>query len=117
MNAQEHLRLFFAAWMRHDADEMSGFYAPDAVIEDPTLPKPRQARDEIRRYYAEMFSELENPYHELLDHAHRGERVWFEWTFGSGGVDRPRVRYHGVSIQTLERGLIAHDASFWTPDG
>ena len=115
MNPEEHLQRFFAAWMRHDGNEMSGFYAPDAVMEDPTLAAPRRGRGEIRCYYSEIFSELEDPHHELLDHAHRGERVWFEWNFGSGGIDKPRVRYRGVSIQTLADGLIAHDAAFWTP--
>ena len=117
MTAAEHLRAFYEAWMRHDAVEMARFYAGDAVMEDPTLNEPRSGRDAIERYYAEMFAELEHPVHELLDHALRDERIWFEWTFGSGGQRRPLERYHGVSIQTMRDGLIVHDIAFWNPGG
>ena len=55
--------------------------------------------------------------HELLDFAERGERIWFEWTFGSGGGSAPLERYHGVSIQTIRDGLIVHDIAFWNPRG
>lgn len=116
MTAAEHLEAFYAAWMRHDASEMAGFYAEDAVMEDPTLAEPRRGREAIERYYSEMFAELEDPIHELLDYAERGNRIWFEWTFGSGGRRGPLLRYHGVSIQTLRDGLIDHDVAFWAPD-
>jgi len=111
----EHLDAFFAAWMTHDAPRMAAFYADAAVMEDPTLERPREGRPEIERYYREMFAVLERPEHELLDHAARGNRIWFEWTFGSGGERQPRASYHGVSIQTLEDGLVVHDAAFWSP--
>lgn len=117
MNGERHLRDFFAAWMRHDAREMAAFYAEDAQMDDPTLSEPRQGRAGIERYYAEMFAALENPRHDLLDHAVHGNRVWFEWTFGSGGQYQPREDYHGVSIQTFRDGVIVHDAAFWVPGG
>lgn len=117
MTPAEHLAAFYEAWMRHDAAEMAAFYAEDAVMEDPTLAEPRRGRDAIERYYAEMFSELERPVHELLDFAHRNDRIWFEWTFGSGGEQRPLERYHGASIQRMRDGLIIHDIAFWSPGG
>jgi hypothetical protein len=112
MTAEERLARYFELWMCHDAGAMAELYASDAVMEDPTLPVARQGRAEIERYYAEMY---EAPVHELLDWAERGERIWFEWTFGSGGGDRPLERYHGVSIQTFRDGLIVHDVAFWSP--
>ena len=112
----DHLQWFFAAWMRHDADEMAQFYAVDARMEDPTLAQPIDGRGAIRDYYANMYGSLENAEHELLDHAVSGDRVWFEWTFTSGGVHSPRASYRGVSIQTLRAGLIVHDHAFWSPD-
>jgi ketosteroid isomerase-like protein len=115
--AEAHLRAFFAAWMRHDVDEMAAFYAPDAVMEDPTLAEPRRGRGEIRRYYGDMFAALEDPEHALLDWAARGDRVWFEWTFGSGGRAAPRELYRGVSVQTLRDGAVVHDHAFWSPGG
>jgi ketosteroid isomerase-like protein len=115
MDALDHLERFFDAWMRHDGDEMAGFYAGDAIMEDPTLAEPRRGRDAVRRYYAEMFAALEDPHHELLDWAARDGRVWFEWTFGSGGRTQPREEYHGASIQTLRDGLVARDVAFWVP--
>jgi steroid delta-isomerase len=115
MNAPEHLESFFAAWMRHDAGEMAALYAEDAVMEDPTLAESRRGREAIRDYYAEMFASLESPEHGLLDWAARGDRIWFEWTFGSGGGARSREDYHGVSIQTFRDGLVVHDAAFWVP--
>jgi hypothetical protein len=112
----EHLARYFAAWQEHDADTVARLYHRDAVMEDPTLEVPRRGREAIHRYFAEMFASLEDPIHELLDHAERDGRVWFEWTFGSGGRAQPLERYRGVSIQTLgESGLIVRDASFWVP--
>lgn len=117
MTAADHLDAFYETWMRHDAAGMARFYAEDAVMEDPTLPVPRRGRDAIEQYYAEMFSELERPVHDLVDFATHENRIWFEWTFGSGGERRPIERYHGVSIQTMRDGLIVHDIAFWNPRG
>jgi steroid delta-isomerase len=108
---------FFAAWGRHDADEVAALYAPDAVMEDPTLPEPRRGREAIRAYYAEMFAGAERPRHGLLDHAARGDRVWFEWTFSAGDGRSPTEAYRGVSIQRLRDGLIVHDRAYWDPRG
>jgi ketosteroid isomerase-like protein len=115
MTAQEQLSRYFELWMRHDSAAMAELYAADAVMEDPTLVVARRGRAEIERYYAEMYAALEQPVHELLDWAERGKRLWFEWTFGSGGGARPVERYHGVSIQTFRDGLIVHDVAFWNP--
>lgn len=115
MNAGEHMEAFFAVWNTHDAEAIGHFYADCAVMEDPTLPEPRRGRAAIVRYYADMFSSLEDPYHGLLDWAARDDRVWFEWTFGSGGLAAPREDYHGVSIQSFCEGLIVHDQAFWVP--
>ena len=70
----DHLQRFFAAWMRHDSDEMAQFYAVDARMEDPTLAQPIDGRGAIRDYYANMYGSLENAEHELLDHAVNGDR-------------------------------------------
>lgn len=115
MNAADHVHAFFGAWATNDAETIGRFYATDAVMEDPTLTQPRQGRDAIVRYYRDMFSALEHPSHDLLDWAARDNRVWFEWTFGSGGSVRPREDYHGVSIQSFCDGLIVHDEAFWLP--
>jgi hypothetical protein len=115
VTGREHLAGFFALWMEHDAPAIAALYAEDAAMEDPTLPEPRRGREAIERYYAEMFGALEQPVHDLLGWAERDGRVWFEWSFGSGGVERPLERYHGVSIQTLRDGLIVHDVAFWSP--
>jgi hypothetical protein len=113
----DHLARYFAAWQRLDADEVADLYGAGAVMVDPTLTVPRQGREQVRAYFADMFDGLEDPIHDLLDHAERNGRVWFEWTFGSGGRTRPLERYRGVSIQTLDvSGLIVHDASYWVPD-
>jgi hypothetical protein len=117
VSPERHLTAFFSTWMRHDAGAMAAFYALGAEMEDPTLAEPRRGRDAIERYYADMFATLERPQHELLDYAARGDRVWFEWTFASGGGREPPTRYHGVSIQTIRDGLIVHDAAFWNPHG
>ena len=113
---KEHLDRFFAAWMRHNPDEMAAFYAEDTRMEDPTLKEPRVGREAIRNYYGEMFGSLENPQHDLLDYASQDNRVWFEWTFASGGSNSPRVNYHGVSIQTMLDNLIIRDHAFWGPN-
>ncbi|MBO67240.1 MAG: hypothetical protein CL398_02915 [Acidiferrobacteraceae bacterium] len=113
---KSHLEAFFAAWMRHDSDEMAEFYHQDAVMEDPTLDESRVGRLAIRDYYQEMFESLEQPEHDLLDYATQNDRVWFEWTFASGGLETPRLSYHGVSIQTIPETLIVHDHAFWSPN-
>ena len=115
MNVRRHLSDFFTAWMMHDAAKMARFYANDAVMEDPTLDQPRRGRDAIEHYYRDMFAALEDPYHELVDYSSREDRVWFEWTFGSGGRAQTLVEQRGVSIQTMRDELIIHDAAFWTP--
>jgi ketosteroid isomerase-like protein len=117
MNPEAQLAAFFAAWMRHDADGMAAFYSEDAVMEDPTLAAPRCGREEIHGYYTQMFAELERPEHELVDYAQRDSRLWFQWTFASGGTRMPRRAYRGVSVQTLRDGLIVRDEAFWHPDG
>jgi hypothetical protein len=104
-------------WMNFDAPAMASFYRDDATMEDPTLDEPRVGRTAIERYYDSMFRDLENPDHKLLDWAARGERIWFEWTFESGGNHSPRVAYHGVSIQSFRDELIVHDYAFWDPGG
>ena len=113
---KSHLDAFFAAWMRHDADEISEFYAQDAIMEDPTLDGSRTGKHAIRDYYWGMFQSLEQPQHDLLDYATQHDRVWFEWTFASGGLQKPRVSYRGVSIQTIPKNLIVHDHAFWSPN-
>lgn len=113
---KSHLEKFFAAWMRHDPDKMAEFYAIDAIMEDPTLQEPRKGRESIREYYRAMFESLEDPEHDLLDYASRNDRIWFEWTFASGGTKTPRVSYRGVSIQDILDGLIIHDHAFWSPN-
>ena len=115
MRAAEHIDAFFAAWNTHDPVAMGRFYADDAVMDDPMLTESRQGRAAIVRYYADMFSSLEDPYHDLQDWASRADRIWFEWTFGSGGRQVPREDYHGVSIQSFRDGLIVHDEAFWVP--
>lgn len=117
MDAHRQIERFFAAWNIHDGAAMGAFYAEDAMMEDPTLREPRRGRAAIVAYYTEMFGSLEAPFHDLRDWAWRSDRLWFEWTFGSGGKTRPREEYHGVSIQTFRDGLITHDAAFWRPDG
>ena len=112
-----HLEAYFATWASLEAGATAAFYAADAVMEDPSLAEPRRGRDEIERYFADMFATLEDPTHDLLDWAIRGDRVWFEWTFMSGGKRSPRARHRGASIQTLRDGLIVLDKSFWTPNG
>lgn len=115
MNASAHLDAFFAAWMRHNAGEIASFYDEDAIMEDPTLAAPKIGRIAIERYYADMFATLEDPQHDLLDWAARAGRIWFEWTFASGGRTQTQASFHGVSIQTLRDGLIVRDAAFWVP--
>lgn len=117
MNASRYLESFFGAWMRHDAGEMAGFYADDAVMDDPTLSAPRRGRDAIRSYYANMFAELESPEHHLVDYATRDSKVWFAWTFASGGERSERQSYRGVSVQTFHDGRIVRDDAFWHPRG
>ena len=112
-----HLEAYFAAWTALQPDLVAAFYAPDAVMEDPILATPRRGRSEIERYFSEMFGTLEDPEHELLDWAVRGARVWFEWTFDTGGRTGPRATHRGASIQTVRDGLIAHDHAFWSPNG
>jgi hypothetical protein len=112
-----HIEAYFTTWASCEPVAIAAFYAEDAVMEDPLLAAPRRGRADIEGYFSEMFAWLEDPEHDLLDWAMRGERVWFEWTFGSGGRTRPRERHRGASIQTLRDGLIVHDHSFWSPNG
>jgi hypothetical protein len=112
-----HLEAYFATWSGQQPAAVAAFYDADAVMEDPLLVTPRRGRGEIERYFAEMFETFEDPEHELLDWAERGARVWFEWTFDTGGRTCPRQTHHGASIQTLRDGLIVHDLSFWSPNG
>jgi ketosteroid isomerase-like protein len=116
MTAAAHLKRFFATWNRHDPDAIAALYTTEARMEDPTLVAPLTGIEQIRGYYEEMFAALERPKHQLLDWAQRGDRVWFEWTFASGGDRQPQVCYHGVSIHTLSGDLIRHDQAFWSPD-
>ena len=113
---RRHIENFFSAWMRHDPDEMATFYALDAIMEDPTLQRARKGRQAIQIYYKDMFDSLEKPEHDLLDYATRNNRIWFEWSFASGGIQMPRVDYHGVSIQLISDSLIVHDHAFWSPN-
>ncbi len=115
MDPERQIRRFFATWNTRDAAAMSAFYAEDTVMEDPTLPAPRRGREAIAAYYEEMFAALEDPYHDLLDWAWRDNRLWFEWTFGSGGGARPREDYRGASIQTFRGDEIVHDTAYWRP--
>jgi ketosteroid isomerase-like protein len=116
-DSRSHLEAYFATWSDQQPAAVAAFYAPDAVMEDPLLATPRRGRGEIERYFAEMFETFEDPEHELLDWAVRGARVWFEWTFDTGGRTRPRETKRGASIQTVRDGLIVHDHSFWSPNG
>jgi len=115
MDPEKQITRFFATWNTHDGAAMGAFYDPSAVMVDLTLPEPRKNRAAIVTYYKDMFAALENPFHDLLDWSWRNDRVWFEWTFGSGGAAKPREEYRGVSIQTFRDGLIVHDAAFWIP--
>jgi len=85
-------------------------------MDDPTLDAPLRGYPAVTAYYRDMFSSLEEPRHELVDFASRNGHVWFQWTFESGGISKPRLEYRGVSIHTLRPdGLIEVDRSFWHP--
>jgi SnoaL-like domain len=115
-SADAHLKKFFAAWLKADAAIVAACYAPDCIMDDPTLDLPIRGNAAVEAYYREMFSALEAPVHELVDFASRDNHIWFQWTFGSGGIGKPKVEHQGVSIHTLRPdGLIAVDRAFWQP--
>jgi ketosteroid isomerase-like protein len=115
VNPRTHLDTFFEAWMKYDASALAMFYAPDAIMEDPTFTAPLRGQQEIREYYRDMFASIDKPEHDLVMWSASEPHIWFEWTFvaAAGGV-KGRT-HHGVSIQTLRDGLIVVDRAFWMP--
>jgi hypothetical protein len=112
----KHLGTFFAAWMQTDAKVVVACYSPDCVMDDPTLEAPLRGWSAVEAYYRQMFANLEAPRHDLVDYASRDNRVWFQWTFVSGGIEQPKLEHRGVSIHTLGAdGLITLDQAFWHP--
>ena len=93
MDALDHLERFFAAWMRHDGDEMAallrrrrGHGGPDARGAAPGPGRDRALlRRDVRRARGSASTSCSTG-------RQRDERVWFEWTFGSGGRTQPRER-------------------------
>jgi uncharacterized protein (TIGR02246 family) len=103
------------AWLANDAEAYMALWADDMVIELP-------GRDPIRgkAAYASLIDDSMRsmrPVSWVFHHlAVDGDRVLAEWTIEGEFIAKSRtVRWRGMSVCRLERGLICEWREYWDP--
>lgn len=125
MNArnEELLRSFAGAWSGHDPDEIAGFFADDAVYEDPCYGVRVEGRPAIREFVASVLNRmpdfhLEYPFCSAGDRGGFAEyRITATWNglVPVAGVDATGARLEaiGVTVFELRDGMITRDADYY----
>ena len=98
-----------------DTDRIVASFAPDAVVEDPTGPGIR-GHEGVRRYFTEIYDELERLDLDAGDIFFYGDRAACAW-FGRATTKDGEVRaYKGIDVFDLDdEGRITRMTAFWDP--
>ena len=112
-------------WNNNDPDSLMPLYAPDFVEDDVAQAKPRQGPESVRmlmRLYRRAFPDLQI----IADHVvTENNCIAFSWiltgTHRGSVMNIPptgrAVSIRGVSMITLENGLIKHARRIWDMAG
>jgi steroid delta-isomerase-like uncharacterized protein len=113
---------YLAAWNAHDPDLVAGFMTTNVVYEDLALGERFEGLDEVRAFVTRAGSEFSSDYtFESGTFVADGDRYAGEWVM-RGIHDRSsaelaasgkRYEIRGVSVGTLEAGLIAANRDYW----
>ncbi|MBI2912167.1 MAG: ester cyclase [Chloroflexi bacterium] len=110
-----------AAWNRHDANGIAGFYARGYVGTDVADADPRRgpegARASAARYF-NAFPDLHLVAEEIIVQGDRAALVWRargtqRGPFMNIPATGRSVEFHGVSVLTIAGGKVTHSLSIW----
>jgi steroid delta-isomerase-like uncharacterized protein len=119
------IRDLVEAWNEHNAAKLAALYAPDFEEDDVAQAKPQHGPEAVRglmRLYLRAFPDLRIIADDVII---QGDRISFAWTLC--GTHRGTlmnipptgrtVRIRGVSLITLENGLIRRASRIWDMAG
>jgi len=103
---------YVGAWNRHDAEELAGLYAEDALYEDLRLRVTLNGGGAIRRHLWGVFGSCADAVLALgAEPLAAGDRAYFEWLMvGNGDGQTQEVR--GVSVMLVEDGRIVRQTNY-----
>lgn len=101
----------FTAWNSRDADKVAECFSKNAVYEDVAAGQTHRGRDEIRKWAAGAFVDIENFKIEVIDSFVREGRGIVEWKWS--GTDKGLMKtgksfsVRGVSVIEVSQGKIS----------
>jgi steroid delta-isomerase-like uncharacterized protein len=111
------LEQFLAAFNRHDADAVMGFFTEDCVFEAPRGPHPWGRRlvgkAEVRTGIEARFAGIPDIEYGRDRHWVCGDRAVSEWTITGTDTSGTRVEVQGCDLFELRGGKIARKDSYW----
>jgi nuclear transport factor 2 (NTF2) superfamily protein len=112
---RDYLERFVTAWNAHDVEAIGALYAEDAIMEDSGLFDGRlNGRDAIKDYYVRQWEQT--PQGHQLTHAvgANENQIFVHWEWVPGD-DYDGLSVEGVSIWTLEDGVMKADITHFNP--
>ncbi len=106
-----------AACESRDVDRIARCFAPDAVVEDPTIGRIA-VLDDIHRYFQNLYGDL------VALELTTGRLYWRDtaagccWKGLAKRFDGTLFDYEGIDALTLDHSLkISHMSAYWDPKG
>ena len=110
------LHLFREAWLENDAETYMSLWVDDMVIDLPgreTI-RGKDAYAKVINRSMQHMRPISWVFHHL---AVDGDRVMAEWTIEGEFISKSKqVRWRGMSICRMERGLICEWREYWNPN-
>jgi len=92
---------------QHDLEAFLTYFDPDYQSEQPCHPdRAFGSRDQVRKNWSNIFTNVPNFRSELLGSVTQGDRVWIEWHWYGTRVDGTRFAMRGVTIFEVQNDRI-----------
>ena len=100
----------------HDLDALADCFHEDLVSEDFVHPSQTfQGRDQVRRNWALVLSQVRDLKAALVGTAVEGDTVWAEWRIWGTRRSGEMLDLRGVTISKVRDGRIASSRRYLTP--
>jgi ketosteroid isomerase-like protein len=111
------LQEIVAAFNSHDADRISGYFAPDAEFLMASGAAPHgsrvKGREQIRDLLAKRFERIPDMHWEPLYDYVTGNRGVSVWRVTGNRDDGAVLDYRGCDLWEFKAGLIVHKDTYW----
>ena len=107
----------FSAWNSRDPDRLANLFSEDAVYEDVSAGQKNQGRNEVRKWAAGAFADIDSFKLELVSsfaHNGRGVAEWV-WSGTDKGVLKTGKSFsvRGVSIIEIRKGKVSNYKEYY----